>query len=151
MLNEEIARLKGEKRIEDINLEVKLNIDAFIPDDYIEKEEKLKIYRKAAELKDKDELDELIAEVRDRFGEMPKEVKNFFYYLNIKLKAKDLGIAIIREKENGLFIKFNRERVNIEKITEMMFTGKLQYLSEEEAIKYKGSIMGFFNEYEGVI
>ena len=41
--------------------------------------------------------------------------------------------------------------INIEKITEMMFTGKLQYLSEEEAIKYKGSIMGFFNEYEGVI
>lgn len=151
MLNEEIARLKGEKRIEDINLEIKLNIDAFIPDDYIEKEEKLKIYRKAAELKDKDELDELIEEVRDRFSEMPKEVKNFFYYLNVKLKARDLGVEILREEKDGFFIKFNRECVNVEKITEMMSTGKLQYLPREEAIRYKGSIMGFFNEYEGVI
>ena len=113
MLNSEIARLKGQKRIEDINLEVRLNIDAFIPDNYIEKEEKLRIYRRAAELKDKNELDELFNEVRDRFGEMPKEVKNFFYYLNIKLKAKDLGIAVIKEEKEGFFIKFNRECVNI--------------------------------------
>ena len=152
MLNEEIARLKGQKRVEDdIELEIKLNIDAFIPDDYIEKEEKLKIYRKAAELREKDQLDELIEEVRDRFGEMPKEVKNFFYYLNVKLKARDLGVEILREEKDGFFIKFNRECVNVEKITEMMSTGKLQYLPREEAIRYKGSIMGFFNEYEGVI
>ena len=152
MLNEEIARLKGQKRVEDdIELEIKLSIDAFIPDDYIEKEEKLKIYRKAAELREKDQLDELIEEVRDRFGEMPKEVKNFFYYLNVKLKARDLGVEILREEKDGFFIKFNRECVNVEKITEMMSTGKLQYLPREEAIRYKGSIMGFFNEYEGVI
>lgn len=152
MLNEEIARLKGQKRVEDdIELEIKLSIDAFIPDYYIEKEEKLKIYRKAAELREKDQLDELIEEVRDRFGEMPKEVKNFFYYLNVKLKARYLGVEILREEKDGFFIKFNRECVNVEKITEMMSTGKLQYLPREEAIRYKGSIMGFFYEYEGVI
>ena len=82
---------------------------------------------------------------------MPKEVKNFFYYLNVKLKARDLGVEILREEKDGFFIKFNRECVNVEKITEMMSTGKLQYLPREEAIRYKGSIMGFFNEYEGVI
>lgn len=148
MLNDEVARLKGEKKPTSGDLEIKLKIDAFIPDSYIEKEEKIRIYRRAAEINNKDELKELIQEVRDRFGEMPKEVKNFFYYLEIKLKAENLGIAIIREEEFGFFIKFYRESVNIERITQMMMSGKVEYLAKKEGISYKGNIMSFFNEYE---
>lgn len=151
MLNDEVARLKGEKKPTSGDLEIKLKIDAFIPDSYIEKEEKIRIYRRAAEINNEDELKELIQEVRDRFGEMPKEVKNFFYYLGIKLKAENLGIAIIREEEFGFFIKFYRESVNIERITQMMMSGKVEYLAKKEGISYKGNIMSFFNEYEGVI
>lgn len=151
MLNEEVARLKGEKKSSSGDIEIKLKIDAFIPDYYIEKEEKIKIYRRAAEIKDKIELKELMNEVRDRFGEMPKEVKNFFYYLGIKLKAEDLGIETLREEESGFFIKFDRGSVNIEKISEMIQIGKIKYLPKQEAIRYNGTIMNFFNEYEGVI
>lgn len=151
MLNEEVAKLKGQTVHEESELEIALKIPAFIPDSYIEKDEKIVIYRRAAEIRNRDELNELEAEIKDRFGNLPREVKNLFYYLGVKIKAKELGISLIREEESGFFVKFHRERVDVEKISQMMTMGNTKYLNREEGIFYKGNIGRFFNEYEGVM
>ena len=151
MLNEEIQRIKGNAPEEEMEMEIKINMPAFIPDEYIEKDEKIVIYRRAAELKTQDELKELENEVRDRFGNPPREVINLFYYIRIKLKARELGISVIKQEKNGFFIRFLSEKVNIEKISQMMTMGNLKYLNREEGVFYKGNIDRFFNEYEGVM
>ena len=151
MLNEEIQRIKGNVPEEEMEMEIKINMPAFIPDEYIEKDEKIVIYRRVAELKTQDELKELENEVRDRFGNPPREVINLFYYIRIKLKAKEFGISVIRQEEEGFFIRFLSEKVNIEKISQMMKMGNLKYLSKEEGVFYKGNIDRFFNEYEGAM
>ena len=151
MLNEEIQRIKGNAPEEEMEMEIKINMPAFIPDEYIEKDEKIVIYRRAAELKTQEELKELENEVRDRFGNPPREVINLFYYIRIKLKAKEFGISVIRQEEEGFFIRFLSEKVNIEKISQMMKMGNLKYLSKEEGVFYKGNIDRFFNEYEGAM
>ena len=151
MLNEEIQRIKGNAPEEEMEMEIKINMPAFIPDEYIEKDEKIVIYRRVAELKTQDELKELENEVRDRFGNPPREVINLFYYIRIKLKAKEFGISVIRQEEEGFFIRFLSEKVNIEKISQMMKMGNLKYLSKEEGVFYKGNIDRFFNEYEGAM
>ena len=102
-------------------------------------------------MKTQDELKELENEVRDRFGNPPREVINLFYYIRIKLKAKEFGISVIRQEEEGFFIRFLSEKVNIEKISQMMKMGNLKYLSKEEGVFYKGNIDRFFNEYEGAM
>ena len=151
MLNEEIQCIKGNAPEEEMEMEIKINMPAFIPDEYIEKDEKIVIYRRVAELKTQDELKELENEVRDRFGNPPREVINLFYYIRIKLKAKEFGISVIRQEEEGFFIRFLSEKVNIEKISQMMKMGNLKYLSKEEGVFYKGNIDRFFNEYEGAM
>lgn len=151
MLNEEIQRIKGNAPEEEIEMEIKIDMPAFIPDDYIEKDEKIVIYRRAAELKTQEELKELESEVRDRFGNPPREVVNLFYYIGVKIKARELGISVIRQEKNGFFVRFLSEKVNIEKISQMMTMGNLKYLNREEGVFYRGNINRFFNEYEGVM
>lgn len=46
MLKEEIARQAGEEKIEFEEINIKMNFPKYIPDDYIEKDEKLKFIRK---------------------------------------------------------------------------------------------------------
>ncbi len=151
MLNEEIKRIKENLPEEERQTEIKIDIQAFIPDSYIEKDEKIVIYRRIAELRDEKELKEIEIEVRDRFGTPPKEVLNLFYYIRVKLKARELGISVIRQENSGFFIRFFNEKVNIEKIFQMMSMGNLKYLNQEEAIFYRGNIDRFFNEYEGAM
>lgn len=151
MLNEEIQRIKGNAPEEEIEMEIKIDMPAFIPDEYIEKDEKIVIYRRAAELKTQEELKELESEVRDRFGNPPREVVNLFYYIGVKIKARELGISVIRQEKNGFFVRFLSEKVNIEKISQMMTMGNLKYLNREEGVFYRGNINRFFNEYEGVM
>ena len=151
MLNEEIQRIKGNAPEEEMEMEIKIDMPAFIPDDYIEKDEKIVIYRRAAELKTQKELKELESEVKDRFGNPPREVVNLFYYIGVKIKARELGISVIRQEKNGFFVRFLNEKVNIEKISQMMTMGNLKYLNREEGVFYRGNINRFFNEYEGVM
>lgn len=151
MLNEEIQRIKGNAPEEEVEMEIKIDMPAFIPDEYIEKDEKIVIYRRAAELKTQEELKELESEVRDRFGNPPREVVNLFYYIGVKIKARELGISVIRQEKNGFFVRFLSEKVNIEKISQMMTMGNLKYLNREEGGFYRGNINRFFNEYEGVM
>ena len=54
-------------------------------------------------------------------------------------------------EKNGFFVRFLSEKVNIEKISQMMTMGNLKYLNREEGVFYRGNINRFFNEYEGVM
>ena len=68
MLQEEIDKIKGrfEEDIDDI--EIKVNYPAFIPNEYIEKDEKIKVYRRITEVKSIIELENIKDELIDRFG-----------------------------------------------------------------------------------
>lgn len=77
MLEEEIKKQKGIENLksEEILLDIKIN--GCIPREYIEEGEKLLIYKRLVEITEIKQLDELKKEIRDRFGELPKETENF--------------------------------------------------------------------------
>lgn len=79
-----------------IKSEIDLQISALLPDQYVNDVNlRLVMYKKIAEAKGQDKLDELQAEVIDRFGRLPSETKNLFAIGALKLKAQDLGIVKI--------------------------------------------------------
>ncbi len=108
MLTEEINKIKGleEPKVEMEEISIKLNFPKFIPDFYIEKDEKIKIYKRALGITRLEELNKLYFEIIDRFGKMPKEAKGFFNFLEIKNKCRDLGINEVFEKDKKLYISF---------------------------------------------
>ncbi|CAM3403965.1 transcription-repair coupling factor [Stackebrandtia soli] len=94
MVGDAVRAFKGDK--EEILPEVKIDlpIDAHIPYDYIEVERlRLEMYRKLAEVRGEEQLDEVRAEMIDRYGEPPEPVENLVFVARFRLMAREHGLA----------------------------------------------------------
>ncbi|MDE5939246.1 MAG: transcription-repair coupling factor [Lachnospiraceae bacterium] len=104
MLNEAVKTKKGISVIEDFNTLVDLDVDAYIPPEYIVNEvQKLDIYKRIAGIENERECDDMREELLDRFGQIPKSVENL------------LRIALIRSHAHRLYmpeVKGKNERVS---------------------------------------
>lgn len=101
MLERAIKTLKKSKdnnnikheETEKIKTEMDLQIAAIIPDSYVgDINQRLVLYKRIAEAKNQNELDELQIEMIDRFGLLPLYAKNLFKISALKIKAQQLGI-----------------------------------------------------------
>ncbi|MCB0318792.1 MAG: transcription-repair coupling factor, partial [Bdellovibrionales bacterium] len=113
ILKEAAANLKGEDlSAEDIiDPEVKLGIDAFIPDSYIpDVPERLVLYQRLASLRSNEETDLLIEEIIDRFGPMSKETINLVEVMRIRALLRKYGISKIEHTKGKLRIEFSSNK-----------------------------------------
>lgn len=79
---------------------------AHIPDEYIDiTAEKIRIYRQLDALETEKALNRFAAEIQDRFGEFPEEVKNLLCVVKIRNLGSQLGFEKIIIK-NGIAIGF---------------------------------------------
>lgn len=120
MLNEAVKFLKekskGGEEVNDVNAEdflngfdtiVDIDIAAFIPESYIEDEEvKLQVYRKISKCSLEEEFDDLKAELKDRFGDFPKELENLIFIAKLKIKAHKLYVTQLNIKKQLVTITF---------------------------------------------
>lgn len=106
MLNEEIQRQKGEFSEKVENVEIILFDQGFIPENYIQNEEKLNIYRRFATLSSNEELKDLVFEIKDRFGKIPESLKKFIMSIKFKLFAQKNKIKRILEVKDGYRLYF---------------------------------------------
>ena len=85
-------KLKGEKVDEDtFETVIELDVDAFIPASYIRNEfQKLEIYRRIAAIGNEEEYDEMVDELTDRFGELPRSALNLLEIALIKAQAHEV-------------------------------------------------------------
>ena len=86
-----------------INLPVEAYIDKnFIPDSM----HKIEIYQRLAVVKDEKEIDDLIDEIIDRFGEPTEPVINLLNIARVKVLAKKIGVKTLGLKVRRLEIAF---------------------------------------------
>jgi transcription-repair coupling factor (superfamily II helicase) len=89
---------------------VDLPIPAGIPEAYIaDRETRLQLYRRLADLRETREVDELGAEFTDRFGAPPEEVVDLFFQIRVKLLAERAGIQSITPENAQLVLRFPPE------------------------------------------
>ena len=150
MLQEEIDKIKGDFEEDIDEIEIKVNSPAFIPDSYIEKNEKIKIYRRVTEAKSIVELENIKAELIDRFGKMPIEAQGFFNYMILKFRARKLGVktGIEIKGKNECSIKFHNDKVNFEKLLNLIQKEIIKYQKRDDIIEYTGTLEDFLNVYE---
>ena len=87
--------------------EVNLRVPALIPEDYLpEVHMRLILYKRIASAESRDALDELKAEIIDRFGALPNATKMLFRITELRLAAAALGIAKIDFGPAGGRIEF---------------------------------------------
>ena len=123
MLNEAVMKLKGEKVDEDaFETVIELDVDAFIPASYIRNEfQKLEIYRRIAAIGNEEEYDEMVDELTDRFGELPRSALNLLEIALIKAQAHEAQIVELscKNKETKITM-YERADVDVTKIPELL-------------------------------
>jgi transcription-repair coupling factor (superfamily II helicase) len=88
MISDAVERLRGMKVEEKPAVSLDLPLTMYLPHDYIPQEpERLTLYRRLASVSNGDELTEIFAEIRDRFGPLPPPVENLKTSIRIKLLA----------------------------------------------------------------
>lgn len=123
MLNDAVLRLKGESMEEEAyETTIELPINAFIPASYIKNEfQKLEFYKRISEIREIEEKEELVDELIDRFGDMPKAVENLLEIAMLRANAHKAYITSLEQKGEQVTIKFYAEaRLNGEKIPELL-------------------------------
>ena len=142
MLNEEIRKQKGEYREKIENVEIILDEKGYIPESYIQREERLNIYKRFAITESYSELSELVTEIKDRFGKIPEETINFILSIKFKIFAELNHIHKIEEKLETFELYFEKEGTE-DRISEISRKFAWKDISEKYdslLIKEKGKI-----------
>ena len=136
MLSEAVKEAKGIHTMEDFETTIDLNIDAFIPDSYISNEyQKLNIYKRIAGIENQQDYDDMLEELLDRFGEMPKAVLNLLAIARIKALAHRAYVAEIKQTGADLKITlYEKARLDPAGIPALLqkYRRGLQFKAEQE-------------------
>ena len=99
LLEQETGKLKGQTVKEPLQPQLDIDVDYYIPDSYIpDSGTKMRIYRRLLLAADPAEVEEIKAEIKDRFGKLPVPVENFLQVAALRLKARDKQIKGLRHK-----------------------------------------------------
>ncbi|HKD97478.1 MAG TPA: transcription-repair coupling factor [Micromonosporaceae bacterium] len=94
MVGEAVQQFKGERPEEVADVKIDLPVDAHLPYDYVSVERlRLEMYRKLAEVRDVAALDEVVAEMTDRYGTPPEPVANLVAVARFRLLARSYGLT----------------------------------------------------------
>ncbi len=108
MVDEAVRALEGQivnDEREEITIDIKAS--AYIPETYISDESsKLQMYKKIADIRTRDDEDEVIDELIDRFGDVPQETINLIKIAHIRYLASLLAITQIHQQDNKILFKF---------------------------------------------
>ncbi len=115
LLNEVIKEIQGEKVEPEIDVQIDLDVTSYIPDDYIsDSSQKIEMYQNIALCKNEEDIQNVIDEMIDRFGNMPKEIENLIEIARIKILCKKLKISKVQSKRNFVLFIFEPGELDID-------------------------------------
>ncbi len=117
LLDEVVKEMKGIEIEPDIDLLIDLNVTRYIPDEYIEdSSQKIEIYQNIALCKNEKDIEKVVDEIIDRFGNMPGELENLLYIARIKYLAKPFYITKITSKGTSVVFTFEQSKFTVDVI-----------------------------------
>lgn len=125
LLEQAVKELRGEEVKEEIEVQIDLNVNAYISDSYIQVEsQKIEMYKKIASINEEKDIEDIEDELIDRYGDIPKEVNNLLIISRIKILAKHTGINLITDKNGMVVFQFKENILKIETIGKLMNDNK---------------------------
>lgn len=106
LLSEAVTEEKGEEQ-KTMAREclIDIRIDAHIPENYIESlPQRLSIYKRIADIKSHEDASDVLDELIDRFGDVPKSVEGLIKVALLRNMAAANGIYEIGQKNNSLLL-----------------------------------------------
>ena len=115
LLDEVVKEMQGEEVKPEIDVQIDLDATCYIPDEYIsDSSQKIEIYQDIALCKNEEDIQNVIDEMIDRFGNMPSEIENLIEIARIKILCKKLNISKVQGKRSFVVFTFELGEFNID-------------------------------------
>jgi transcription-repair coupling factor (superfamily II helicase) len=106
LVGEAVAEYRGEAEEKAAEMKIELPVNAHLPHDYVPGERlRLEAYRKLASALTNEAIDEVLAELVDRYGEPPLPAQNLVAVARFRVGAREAGLSDVALQGN--FIKFS--------------------------------------------
>ncbi|MDN4160094.1 transcription-repair coupling factor [Nocardioides abyssi] len=94
LVGEAVTEFKGEAEPELNEVRIELPVDAHLPHDYIPSERlRLEVYKRLAEVRSDEDVDQVHEELVDRYGEPPEVVASLLLVARFRARARKAGIG----------------------------------------------------------
>ena len=115
LLDEVVKEIQGETIKPEIDVQIDLDVTSYIPDEYIlDSSQKIEMYQDIALCRNEEDIQNVIDEMIDRFGNMPKEIENLIEIARIKILCKNLNISKVQSRRNFVLFIFEPGELNID-------------------------------------
>ena len=131
LLDEVVKEMQGKEVEDDYDIQIDLNVTSYIPDEYIpDSSQKIEIYQDIALCKNEQDIQNVVDEIIDRFGNMPSELENLLDIARIKFLAKKFFISKIASKGTNVVFTFEKSDINVD-VAKLVkeYNGKIQFSS----------------------
>ena len=138
MLERTVRELKGEVEAEEAEVQLNLGLNIRIPAEYIaEENQRLRMYKRVAGVETEKQLEDVSAELADRYGDHPAPVRNLLEYATLKLLSKRLRVTGIDRHRDAVNIKFGENAaIDPEKLMRFVATKKGANFSPQGVLKF---------------
>jgi transcription-repair coupling factor (superfamily II helicase) len=107
LLEQTIRELSGEEA-EPARSTLNLKIDLRIPESFIEDiNQRMSVYKRVSTASEEGVIEELAAEIRDRYGAIPETVERLFEYARLRLLAERLRVVTVEREGDLLAFRFD--------------------------------------------
>ena len=114
LLDEVVKEIQGEKIVQEIDVQIDLDVTSYIPDEYIsDSSQKIEIYQDIALCKNEEDIQNIVDEMIDRFGNMPEQIENLLDIARIKNLCKKIGINKVQGRRKFVLFIFETQELNI--------------------------------------
>jgi transcription-repair coupling factor (superfamily II helicase) len=109
MLSDAVKALRGEEPTRDLP-SVDIPVEAIIPTSYVGSDsQKVALYRKLGAVRTQEELVDLKAEIRDRYGPPPEPVKALGRIVELKIAGAAVGVEAVTTQQGRIVVRLRRD------------------------------------------
>jgi len=130
LLNEVIEEKKTGKKPEEPKPVKLFNINAYVPDGYVNKEDKIELYQEIEDAKNIKELKAVRARIRDIYGRIPEEVSTLINKRRVDILMQNEEYEDIKEYPDSVEIIMSKKFANINGIGQQLFEVLAPYIDK---------------------
>lgn len=122
MVEQALVQIKGQTAPVEIETDIQIPLAGYIPSAYIpDSDIRLGLYRRLIGMESPARLTEIAAEITDRFGPPPVEVRNLIGLIDLRIAARDCWVTGIKYRKGSAALTFfDKARIDTEGIVSLI-------------------------------
>ena len=110
MMEDAVREVRGETLTAEVEPEIQLGIPAYVPETYVpDVNQRLVLYKRLAGIRRAADLDDIAAELQDRFGPVPPLVDSLLQVMSLRRTLKDLLVTAVRKRGEAIVFELHPE------------------------------------------